>query len=333
MRMRFAICTLTLIMFMVLPSYIPESWSKTEPSSADKVAVVNGVVIIQEEFNEELVFVKQQYNNQGKPLHESQIPSLKKDILERLINRELLYQAAKKEGNTADEATINGQFETLKKRFPNEAEFKAALNKRKLSEDTLKKQIRKGIVIQKFIEKKFIQRITVPDQEIRGFYDERPDLFKQPEQVRASHILIKVDTQADQSQKAEARDKIEKIKKKLHKGEDFASLAKKFSQCPSAAKGGDLGYFRRGQMVKSFEEAAFKLKPGETSEIIETRFGYHLIKVIDKKQEGKVSYEKVQKKIESYLKQKKVQKEIKLYIEKRKEKAEISRFLTGINEH
>jgi peptidyl-prolyl cis-trans isomerase C len=113
-----------------------------------------------------------------------------------------------------------------------------------------------------------------------------------PEQVHARHILVKVDPKADATQKAAARKKIEDIQKQLKNGEDFSELAKKASDCPSNAKGGDVGYFGRGQMVKPFEDAAFSLKPGEVSGIVETEFGLHLIKVMDKKPEKIMDYQR-----------------------------------------
>jgi peptidyl-prolyl cis-trans isomerase C len=111
----------------------------------------------------------------------------------------------------------------------------------------------------------------------------------------------------------------------LQKGEDFASLAKEFSQCPSNAKGGDLGYFQRGQMVPPFEQVAFALKPGAVSDIVETKFGYHLIKVIDKKAETTIPYKDVKEKLEQNLKREKIQKEVTLYVEKLKEKAKVEK--------
>jgi len=144
----------------------------------------------------------------------------------------------------------------------------------------------------------------------------------------ASHILIKVDSKADASKKAEARKKIEKIQKKVKKGEDFAALAKEFSEGPSGAKGGDLGYFKRGQMVKPFEDVAFALKPVEVSDIVETRFGYHLIKVIDKKPEKVIAFAEVKDKLQQYIKRQKIQGQVNQYIEELKGKAKIDRFLT-----
>jgi len=299
----------------------------TQPSE-DKVAVVNGSVITQADFDREMSRVQRRLFSMGKPLSDSQLSEVKKEALENLIDRELLYQESQKKGIKVDQAAINEQLSTLRKQFPSEAEFKGALSKMNLSEVHIKSQFKQGMAIQQFVDKQFVQKVTVSDKEIKDYYDSHPDSFKQPEQVRASHILIKVDPQADKSQKAEARKKLKKIKLKLQKGEDFAALAKEFSQGPSSTKGGDLGSFSRGQMVKPFEEVAFALKPGEVSDIVETRFGYHLIKVIDKKPETTIPYQDIKDRLEQYLKQEKVQKEVSLYVEKVKEKAKVERFLT-----
>ena len=297
-----------------------------EQAPEDKVAVVNGSVITRADFDGEMSRVQQRLRRMGKPFSDSQLSEIKKQVLENLINRELLYQESQKQGITVDEAAINEQVRKLKERFSDEAKFKSALSKANLSEAALRLQFKRGMAIQQFIDKQFVQRITVSGEESRAYYDGKPDLFKQPEQVHASHILIKVDPGADESRKAEARKKLEMIQEKLKKNEDFAALAKEFSEGPSSVKGGDLGYFRRGQMVKPFEEAAFALKPGEVSDIVETTFGYHLIKVIDKKPETTIVYKDVKDKLEGYLKQEKVQEEIKLYVEKLKEKAKVEKF-------
>ena len=299
--------------------------------SENKVAVVNGSVITQAKFDREMRIAQRRSSSTGKPLTDSQLSAIKKETLEQLIDRELLYQESQKKGIKVDETAVKEQLETLKKRFPSEAEFKNALSKMNLSEAGVKSEFARGMAIQKLIDKEFVQKVTVSDKEVKAYYDSNPDLFKQPGQVRASHILVKVDPRGDASQKAEARKKIEKIQQKLHKGEDFAALAKEFSQCPSSAKGGDLGYFKRGQMVKPFEEAAFALNSGEASDIVETRFGYHLIKVVDKKPKSTITYEDVKDKLGQYLKQEKVKKEVSLYIEKLKQKAKIERFLNRVN--
>jgi peptidyl-prolyl cis-trans isomerase C len=196
-----------------------------------------------------------------------------------------------------------------------------------LSEAEIKFQITKGLAIQQFIDTKFVQKITVSNDETKAHYNNNPDLFKQPEQVRAMHILVMVDPQATAEQKAAARKKLKDVLKRLGKGEDFETLAKEYSEGPSGAKGGDLGYFSRGQMVPPFEAAAFALKSGEVSDIVETRFGYHLIKVVDKKPGLTMSYEEVKDNLKQYMKRQKVQEQVKLYIEKLHKKAKVEMFI------
>jgi peptidyl-prolyl cis-trans isomerase C len=320
----FWVFLVVLALALVGPSVL--AGEKQPPES--KVAVVNGSVITQADFDREMNRVQQRLFRMGKPPNDSQLSEIRKEVLENLINGELFYQESQKQGITVDEAAIDEQLNKLKERFPSDAEFKSALNKANLSEDAIKSELERGMTIQQFIDKQFVQKITVSDTESKAYYDSHPDLFKQPEQVRASHILIKVDSGAGESQKAEAHKKLEEIQEKAQKGEDFAALAREFSQGPSSARGGDLGYFRRGQMVKPFEEAAFALRPGEVSDIVETEFGYHLFKVIDKKPETTIAYKDIKDRLEQHLKQGKVQREISVYVEKLKEGAKVERFLT-----
>ena len=254
--------------------------------------------------------------------------ALKKEVLERLINRELLYQASQKNGIKVEESEINEQIDTLKKRFPNEDEFKKTLKGMKFSQNYLTTQIRRDLAIQRFIEKQFSEDITVSDKETKKYYDDHPDAFNSPEQVKASHILIKVDPEGDKAKKDAARKKIEEIQQRVKKGEDFATLAKELSQCPSSAEGGDLGYFQRGQMVKPFEDAAFALAPGEVSDIVETKFGYHLIKSVDKKSKTSFAYDDIKERLQQHLKQTKIQEQVNEYVEELKKKAKVETFMT-----
>jgi len=319
---------LVAIISLVLASIGPiSSLADEKKPSEDRIAVVNGSVITQEDFNREMSRARQQVASTGQTLNDSQLSEIKKEVLRNLINLELLYQASQENGIKIDEEAVNKQFKALKARFPNEEKFKDALSKKNLSEETVKSQMGQGMAIQKLIDEKIVQKITISDKETKAYYDSHPDFFKEPEQVKASHILIKVEPKFDESQKAEARKKIETIQQKLKEGQDFAALAKEFSECPSSEKGGDLGYFRRGQMVKPFEDAAFSLEPNKTSDIVETMFGYHLIKTIDKKPETIIPYKDVKDKLEQYLKQEEVKKEIKLYVDKLRKKAKVEIFL------
>jgi peptidyl-prolyl cis-trans isomerase C len=314
--------TVPLLTWVVVPAIAGE----TQPSE-DKVAVVNGSVISSANFEREMSGVRQRFSSMGKPVSASQIPELEKRVLDNLINIELLYQQSQKVGTKVDEAEVIAQFEALKKRFPTEAEFKKAVENMKLTESLMKSQIRKGIAIQRFLDKKTLGKVEVTEEEIKAYYDGHTNLFKKPEQVRASHILIKVESGANEKNKAKARQKIEKIRQRLVKGEDFGALAKEFSQCPSSAKGGDLDYFGRRQMAKPFEDTAFALKVGELSDIVETRFGYHLIKLTDKKPESTYSYEDMKDRIRKNLMGEKVRLEVSSYVQELKKDANIEIFL------
>ena len=327
--MKFANCKrfyqIVTILILVLFSLPAMAADKTP--SGGKVAVINGVVITQAHFDKELKVHLERVSRQGKQISEEQITALKKDVLDGLIEREVLYQESQKAGIKIDEQKVNDQMAGIRKRFPNEEEFKKALASMGLTEEEVRTQIQRGLSIRGLIDQKVANSIVVTDEETKAYYDNNPQFFKQPEQVKASHILIKVEPTADDATKAAARKKIEDIRKKLTDGGDFAELAKEYSEGPSAPKGGDLGYFRRGQMVKAFDDTAFSMKINKVSGLVETRFGYHLIKVYDKKPEQTLAYAEVKDKIAQRLKQEKIEKGASAYVENLKKDAKIEKFL------
>ncbi|HOO90816.1 MAG TPA: peptidylprolyl isomerase [Syntrophales bacterium] len=290
------------------------------------IAIVNGEVITQDELDKELAMAQQQFAEQEQPSDEK-LAEIKNNLIESLISRKVLYQESQKKGITIDDAAIDDRLAKIKAQFPKEDDFKAMLDTMKLDEALLKAQLREGMAIQKLAEEEIINKIEVSDQETKEYYDGHQDLFKQPEQVQASHILVKVDDGAEESVKTDARKKIEEVQKKLKEGGDFAALAKEYSDCPSGANGGDLGYFGRGQMVKPFEDAAFAMQPGEISDIVETQFGYHLIKAGDKKPGGTIDYDAIKERLAQYLKQTKTGEEVKKYVEKLKGQSTIEKFV------
>jgi len=327
--MKFANCKrfyqIVTILILVLFSLPAMAADKTP--SGEKVAVINGVAITQAHYDKELKVHLDRVSRQGKQISEEQITALKKDVLDGLIEREVLYQESQKAGIKVDEQKVTDQMAGIKKRFPDEEEFKKALASMGLTEEEVRTQIQRGLAIRGLIDQKVANSIVVTDEETKAYYDANPQFFKQPEQVKASHILIKVETTADDATKAAARKKIEDIRKKLTDGGDFAELAKEYSEGPSAPKGGDLGYFRRGQMVKAFDDTVFSMKINEVSGLVETRFGYHLIKVYDKKPEQTLAYADVKDKIAQRLKQEKIEKGAIAYVENLKKDAKIEKFL------
>lgn len=316
-------CTVALI---VSPAVWLWAAEKSEPSQ-EPVAVVNGSEIKRVDFDREMIFAGESLKRRGQTPSDSQLSELREDVLDNLITLELLYQESKKKGIEVDQAEVDEQFVTLKKRLGSPEEMNKLLDKMHLSEADVKSQFRRTIAIQKFVEAELVRKVTVSDKEAKAFYDGNKASFQQPEQVKASHILIGIDGEGGEEKKAEARKEIEKIQQRLEKGEDFAALAKEFSRCPSAAVGGDLGYFSRGQMVGPFQDAAFALQPGEISDIVETRFGYHLIKMADKKPETTIPYQDVADEIEERLSKEKAQEAVRLYVADLKEKAKIEKLI------
>lgn len=168
-----------------------------------------------------------------------------------------------------------------------------------------------------YLKGEVVNNVTVPDNDIKTYYDEHTDEFKIPEMVRTRHILIKVDAGASEEEKQKAKEKAEDILKKINSGEDFAKLASEFSDdTMTKPKGGDLGFISRGRLVEPFEDAAFALKPGEVSDIVETQFGYHIIKVEEKKDAGVEPYDSVKDTIKQKLIQERRQTEVINFIEK-----------------
>jgi len=296
-----------------------------EGPGAAKIAVVNGVAIERADLDNEMRRIEQQVAMTGQAIPPEKLGELKKRVLEGLIDRELLYQQSEKSGIKVEESEVNEQIAELKNRFSSEDEFKEVLKKMDVTESELKSQFGREIIIKKYVDREIAPKAQVKDEEVQTFYRAHPEYFKTPEMVRASHILVKVDPKATEVEKAKAREKIMGIQKRLQKSEDFAKLAEEYSDCPSSAKGGDLNFFKRGQMVGPFEDAAFALKAGETSDIVETQFGYHLIKVTERKDAGEVPYEEIKGKIEEHLKKASIEKQLSEQLEQWKKSAKIER--------
>ena len=313
------------VLALILISAVVVAADKKAPG--DMIAVVNGSIISKGEFDRVRDYELRRAAQSGQQIPEAQMQKIENSILDSLIVGELLYQESKKKGIQVKPETVNEQLAVIKKRFPSEAEFSKALEKNNMTVSKIRADISRDMAIQQLIDQEVDQKVKTTDEESKTFYDTNPQFFQQPERVKASHILIKVDEGASEEKKAEARKKIKDIQQKVQKGEDFAALAKTYSEGPSAPKGGDLDYFGRGQMVKPFEDVAFSLKPNETSDIVETKFGYHLIKVVDKQPAKKMTYAEVKDRINKRLKDQKLKTERQLYFDKLKKDAKIEKFL------
>ena len=314
------------IMIGFIAMVLPAQGEVKKPQPADKVATVNGAPVERGEFDEEVLNIQKTLLGFGRPLTSNQVSSVRTEVLESMILREILYQESRKSGIKPDENAINQEIKTLRQQFSDETEYKNELNKRNISEEMLRSRLERNSSIQQYVGRQFSDKVKVTDAEIINYYESHLDLFKQPLQVRVSHILIQSESRWEAVRKQESRRKAEQVLKSLKKGQDFAALAREQSDGPTRTDGGDLGYIKMGQLEKQLESVVFSLKPGETSEVIETGYGFHLFKVIDRKPETILAYDNVKEQIQQHLIQEKAKQEADIHAKTLRGKADVEIF-------
>jgi peptidyl-prolyl cis-trans isomerase C len=272
---------------------------KPVPAELPEVlARVNGENITRAEFERALTNVER---NAGQPVPAEHRDRVYRGILDQMISMRVLMQEAKARNVAVTDAELDEHIARLQKQFPSEDEFKKAMADRKMTVAELREDARRDLTLAKLVEAEVKPKIKIEEREVKTFYDENPDQFKQPETFRASHILVPVPPNATEEQKKAARAEIEGVLKEIRAGADFAEMARKHSKDGSAANGGDLGAFPRGQMVAPFEEALLKLSPGQLSDVVETQFGYHIIKLVEKNEGRTVPLAEVSPRIGQFL--------------------------------
>ncbi|MBI5813990.1 MAG: peptidylprolyl isomerase [Nitrospinae bacterium] len=301
-------------------------------SIPEVIAEVNGAPVKKDLLVRALKGLEQTVKMTSQPLTQERLDKIKVSILDNIISAEILSAQAAKEGVTVDDAAVNEHLTMMKKRFPDEATFKKVMESQGLTDEELKKELALNLRIRTLIEKNVISKITITEGDLRKYFDTHQLEFERPEQVRASHILAKFEKSGDDAKikesKEKARKKIEAIAKKLSEGSDFAELAKKESDDPGSARnGGDLGLFRRGQMVPEFEKAAFDLAPGKISGIVESPFGFHIIKGGEKKPASKATFAEAKSSIEMKLKNEQANSKVAEYVNGLKQQAKIKKML------
>jgi peptidyl-prolyl cis-trans isomerase C len=264
---------------------------------------------------------------QGQQLNQQQNEQLRRDILERLIEEELLYQHAIKQDIEVSQEEVDSQLQRTRRNFASEEEFNSALEQAGLTQEDLEEQVRRSLTINRLIAQEVGQNFQATEEEAQTFYDDNPQFFEQGEQIEARHILVSTEGVEGEEAMQEARERAEDIKQELEEGADFAELAQDRSDGPSASRGGSLGTFGRGQMVPPFEEEAFSLEVGEISDVVQTQFGFHVIQVTDKTESGKMPFAEAKPQIDQYLAQQKRGEAIQEYLDGLKEDGEIERRL------
>jgi peptidyl-prolyl cis-trans isomerase C len=284
----------------------------------DVLARVNGEPVTKTDFER---FIKNLEASRGS------IPQERRDevfraALDQLITYNVMKQEATGRKLAIDDAEIEKRVQQIQGNMTSE-QFSKSLSDRNTSVAQLRTDARVDMMIDKMMEGELATITAATEPEAKAFYDGNADKFQQGELARASHILVMANEQADEETKKKARAKIEDILKRVRAGEDFAKLASENSDDGSKAQGGDLGFFKRGQMVGPFDQAAFALEPGEVSDIVTTQFGYHIIKLIERKDPTVVPYEKVQPQIVQFLSEQKKRDRVGAVIEEAKKRAKI----------
>lgn len=298
--------------------------------SSGAVATVNGIAVSREDYEQLLNYAQYQYMQQGMQIQPGpQLDQLKAAVLESLIDDELLYQIALEEGYEATDEEVREKLSLTKQQMGSEENFKQLLEQQGLTEAAVEKEIRKSIVRDNFMNDSFVSKSEVAPEEVKSFYDENTGQFTQPFQFRSSHILIQVAENATDEEKEAAMQKIKDARKRIDDGEEFSEVAREVSEGPSNKNGGDLNYNTKGAFVPAFEQAALELEIGEISDVVETQFGYHIIKLTDIRDEETVPFSQVEGQIKDYLMRVKAQEMRNAFLNERKPDADIMRNLSN----
>ncbi len=280
------------------------------------VVTVNGREVLEDQVAQEAGRLLSQLSGRVPPEQlESMRDMVRQQALDNMINRLLLEQEAEKAKIEITDEQVTVRVDQVKGGFSSEEAFTEQLATSGLTEAGLMQEVELAIRIEKLLEERTSGQNETEEQEAREFYIENMGRFKQAEQIKTSHILIPVEEADTEEMKAEKKQKLEGILEKVRGGADFAELAQEHSSCPSKARGGDLGFFPRGQMVGEFDEAAFALEVGQVSDVVETQFGYHIIKLTDKKAATTVPFDESKAEIMSFLDSQKKQQEVATFID------------------
>jgi peptidyl-prolyl cis-trans isomerase C len=256
-------------------------------------------------------------------------PGVYRQALQQAIVRELLFQEAVKRKIAADDAQVEQTYNEARVRFKDDKAWEAMLKGQGWDPQSFRNEVRIHHTIQALMAKVADEaHPQATDQEAQAFYDSHPGVFDTGERVKASHILVRVPQGATGPAKEELRKKADAILQRVRAKEDFAALARQSSEDPgSASNGGDLGAFGRGQMVPPFEQAAFALKPGEVSGIVETPFGFHIIKVVERFPARKLPFAEVKERLKMEMVQQKRQRAQQATVNALRAQAKIETFL------
>lgn len=294
------------------------------PAAEDIVATVNGKDITRGEVMQGVQMTMMQMSRQVPPEQLQQMAGqVYNNVLDTLIANVLMTQAAEKSGTVISDEDLDKQIASIEQNAPEGSSLKDTLAENKIDYDEWRTDLRKQMLVRKLVEEKTADVQNVSEADVEAYYASNPDAFKTPETVTASHILIGFTKDDTDETKAAKKAQIEQIKADIAAGGNFEELAQANSTCPSKDRGGNLGSFGHGQMVPEFENVAFALPIDELSDVVETQFGYHLIKTTAHTEEGVRALDEVKEQLTDYLTSQKKQEALIAYIDELKASADI----------
>lgn len=242
---------------------------------------------------------------------------------QQAVDTKLLAQEARRREIALDTETLDRIMAQIEQQGGGREGLDDFLGNMGLTYEEFKGTVADSVLVQSLVEQQIRPGVEVSDQQVADFYEENPQMFQRPEQVRARHILMSVQQGADDETKADAKTRAAAARERAVSGEDFAALATELSEGPSAPNGGDLGFFSADRMVAPFSEAAFALQPGEISQVVETQFGYHVIKVEERREASTQSLEEVREPLRNALVERQVGEGVTSLVEELRSKATI----------
>lgn len=292
------------------------------------VAKGKGFEVRQSDVEEAFIDYKANMASRGQTIPEPQRPMVESNLLQRLVITKVLIGRSNEDDRAKAGTATEKLVADAKKQFPTEEAFLQQLKATGLSHEQFRARALEQTICELVIEREVRSKITITDETAKKFYDENPKRFERPETVRAAHILLSTVDKATQQPVPSAKKKEQeqlgkKIKERAEKGEDFAKLAKEFSEDPGSKEKGGEYVFGRGEMVPEFETAAFSLKIDQVSDLVETRFGFHIIKLLQKIPPEKVEFAKVLPDLKEGLAKQGTQEQVPEYFEKIKKEANV----------
>jgi len=317
MRFKGNVCFAVLVLFVA-----GFAAAQDEGAAGDVVLTVNGDPVRSAEIRLILPnLAAQMAPEQGEPDREQ----LFEAAIEQVVNTKLLAQEARRREVTVDEEEMAGIMTQIEERSGGREALEAALGNAGVTFGDLEEAVGEGELAQRLVETSIRPGVAVTDGEVETFYTEHPEMFRSPEQVHARDILFTNQHGDSDDERSRAKESAETARKRALAGENFAELARELSQGPSAKDGGDLGFLSAGSMEPAFSAIAFALEPGEISEVVETKFGFHVIKVEERRDGGPRPLDEVREPLRNALLERKVTADTETLLDKLHSEAEIVR--------